>query len=278
MRIGLIRSGAVFLAVVAAMVVSAQRAAPQGAAAPMLDIAGFRPGMGLREAYNALKAYNPKVPPQAGEVVVPEISDKKLPYALLLPEGPTPGVGEKIQLEIALPPNQQVVWRVSRDMNFSRGSEPTVASLAAALRQKYGQENPPEAQTIGNFSWIFDQRGQLATPGSPLFNCWRFSSGPYGPGNLPNLNPPRYDPNAPPPLLQKLLPPAFAPCRSAIAVHAFIGTGADPRLAGVMRVSLTDLGLESRTWQATYEQIAKVQGQQDKQNIEKAQQRPVPKL
>ena len=45
-----------------------------------------------------------------------------------------------------------------------------------------------------------------------------------------------------------------------------------------MRVSLTDLGLESRTWQATYEQIAKVQGQQDKQNIEKAQQRPVPKL
>jgi hypothetical protein len=255
------------------------QAPPAANASASLDVVGFRPGMSLQEAYNALKAYNPKAPIQAGEEVVPEISPKPLPYALVLPDGGTANAAEKIELDITLPPGRQMVWRVTRQINFQVGGEPAAESLMAALRQKYGQEHVVPVAT-GGLSWYFDERGQRAdlSRGAPLFNCQSVLP-PLRYGQIPLEFPPAAILGAINSYRQTLnRVSAPAACRSLILVTASIRPDADQRLADMMLVHLTDVGMWFRGWQATYDHIARVQAGQEKQELEKAQQRGVPKL
>jgi hypothetical protein len=253
------------------------------------DVVGFRTGTPLAEAYNQLKAYNAKLPIQAGEALVPELSDKKLPYAVLLSEGSA--FGDRIRLDVTFPPNAQVVWRVSREVGFAAGQAPTRTNMVAQLRKKYGAEYPPDNASQGNamLTWLFDERGQRAVEGGGLTyrNCHGvLSSGAFvattvgdsidtavGPPLSPyfQLSGPLDGPPA-------RTMPAFRPCQSLIVVNVFLGAAADPNLIALMLVTMTDAGLRGRAYQATFDYVSKVRAGKAKKDLDSAGQRPTPKL
>ena len=68
------------------------------------DVAGFRVGLSIQEAYAQLKGYTAvRGSIRAGERDVPELSEKPLPHALQLGDAEG-GTSEVIQLDMALPP------------------------------------------------------------------------------------------------------------------------------------------------------------------------------
>ena len=255
------------------------QAASSGAAAPLPDIVGFRPGMALQDAYRMLKAHNPKMGILADEIVVPELSDQKLPQGLMLGNA---NLEERIRLDITLPPTKQVVWKVSRSVFFQQGQEQSRANLIAALRGKYGQEFvPPGADRMpgASLSWFFNERGGRETGGVGFNYCFFAFGGDYGltfrSGPTPYVAPQ----GLAGPIEQ--VPAAHRPCGSLVFVNAVLASevqGTDPSRIRSMSVVITDVGLRTRSQRASYEQVLKVQGGQQEDERDKAKRRAVPKL
>jgi hypothetical protein len=73
---------------------------------------------------------------------------------------------DEVTVWFSTPPNKQVVVAVERDLEYNQGKRPTIDTVTAALRQKYGQEFPQDYAPNGTpgMSWVFDEQGKLISP------------------------------------------------------------------------------------------------------------------
>src|SRR5579862_3450144 len=104
------------------------------------DILGARTGMAPGDAYNLLKAHDPAHSVALEQVAYPQLyGDKPITYGM---NTATSGPDDLFSVEITLPPNQQVVWRVHRVLGrFSSNTTNVINSLL----QKYGTPWNPSA-------------------------------------------------------------------------------------------------------------------------------------
>jgi hypothetical protein len=135
------------------------------------DVVGIRPGIPIGEAYQLLKAHEPKGVIQYEQNRLQEFSGKLITYALLYSPTGSGQDPEIIAVDITFPPSPQTVWRVSRYLRFEPGKEPLAAPLLTALRQKYGQE--VHTAIPQNTYWVFDRQGHPAghSSGVDLSDC-----------------------------------------------------------------------------------------------------------
>lgn len=144
------------------------------AAVALPDIVGFRPGIAFQEAYKQLRGYNRSAKLDVGEVQIAELGARPVPVTLRLQTQAPPGAEapEIIEMELALPPEQPVVWGIIRRLFFPAGKEMTRANLLADLRRQYGPENYGITVPIVNLYWLFDEQGRRVETGSgPYNNC-----------------------------------------------------------------------------------------------------------
>jgi hypothetical protein len=255
-----------------------------GAAAGGLpDMLGIQIGMPARDAYAKLQAQIPKNKVQVASTVLPTI-DK--PVMSSFASGP-PGTlaigteGDVVTVDVTLPPNKQVVWRVDRQ-HFFPGKGILKTTLLASLREKYGKESralgsggKPTTQDkeIGVLVWLMDEQGRpgklppLSSSGvDPLWTCT-----PIAQGNgavLVESPPPDYG-NAD----RKWCLSSYT------AVTASLVTASDvPELYSQMKTLLVSLPVAARAGEATMKWKSEISEGNRKQDIQKAGQQEKPKL
>jgi hypothetical protein len=132
------------------------------AKAGFIDVVGVKLGTPLKAAIDALKAHNPNLtmdpmtmPPYEalpGVVMTPSFSSKKNTNT----SGPEK---ETVGLLITMAPNEPFVWGVWRELWYEKeDSRPTIDTILAGLRQKYGQESFKDVGT--RLIWMYDTQGQ----------------------------------------------------------------------------------------------------------------------
>ena len=143
--------------------------------AGFLQVVGIKLGMPVKDAQDALKAYN------AGYKTEPLTlrEYEALPGVLMTPvlHAPNPGgpnatSGDDFHLLITYAPNEAFVWGVVRSMGFgTNATRPPVDSTLAGLREKYGPES--SRQPGGNrLIWIYDAQGKqmMGQPAIDMYN------------------------------------------------------------------------------------------------------------
>lgn len=266
MRSGWVLVGVLTTVVAVTTVITAAQARPQPAgqvAAP--DAAGFRPGMTVQDAYARLKAYPIKGGVRPGAILIPELAAKPLPRALQLSESGEYSA-EVIQLDLSLPPSQQVVWRVSRRQNFPAGQEMALTSVVTALQEKYGEGLlfGQQTQTAARqLYWFFDERGRRDP--APLRDCIGVMGIKPTHVNL-TVDQQNYS------LEPHDLIDAQKPCAALTVVVASL-TAHLPDLVNGLHVAITDVGLMTQWHRDTVNAIAQAREKQNQQEIEKAKQR-----
>jgi hypothetical protein len=128
--------------------------------------------MPAREVPAAAKAHNPHfkvdmVPPAQFELLPGVEFVERAVVAHQESTNP-----EKLEIRFTMPPSKEVVWFVSRFVQYYP-DKPTVANVIAALREKYGKESgsisPPgvpamqKVELVDAF-WVFDAKGQKVPP------------------------------------------------------------------------------------------------------------------
>src|SRR5579884_736167 len=160
------------LGAIAVVVALASSARTEG----LPDVLGIQLGMPAREAHAKLQAALPKYKIQVGSINLPTI-DK--PVILSFSSGthnvPEGMEGDEVIVDVTLPPNKQVVWRVYR-VHFFPDKGILKTTLLASLREKYGKETRAENQQgkpttddthITRMLWLMDEQGR-PTPPPPL--------------------------------------------------------------------------------------------------------------
>ncbi len=133
-----------------------------------VDIVGIKLGMSPQQAIAALKAHDPNL---KIETLTARLEDPsgplgnsvKVPYSVnahTLNHNTTQGPTEWIALQFTTPPNHAVVAKIVRYTRFTAGQPVPAATLLAALRMKYGQENLVDS---GYRVWVYDSNGKLLT-------------------------------------------------------------------------------------------------------------------
>ena len=128
------------------------------------DVVGIRPGMSAQDAYNALKARANGAKIGIGQMAMPGLTDKPVVVVMSVRVlGSSPG--ETIAVWLTLPPNNQQVWGIIRQLQFDEGKAMLKTAVQDGLKQKYGAETDP------NY-WAFDEQGgRVATAGLRGNNC-----------------------------------------------------------------------------------------------------------
>lgn len=150
---------------------TAARSAELAAATGKYDIAGLRVGMALKDATQTLKAHNPGLQMQQHVVSYPDLGGNLL-YGLTFTSP-----GERILLELTMPPNPIVVSRVSRALDFPREGAPTQQTLVADLVRKYGPpsyDNGASQLNDANLRvllWMDDLAGRRLSAEEISTNC-----------------------------------------------------------------------------------------------------------
>ena len=132
------------------------------AKAAFIDVAGVKLGMSLKAATDALKEHNPNLtmeplsmlPYEAlpGVVMTPEFVSKKYTNT----SGPEK---ESVGLLVTVPPNEPFVWGMWRELWYEKEeNRPTIETILAGLRQKYGQESFKDVGT--RLIWMYDVQGK----------------------------------------------------------------------------------------------------------------------
>src|SRR5215469_3179686 len=105
------------------------------------DVIGIHLRMPLREAFTILQTAHPKEKLETDAIKIPGIDKPVLAefrydnyYTAY--KGPGSQI-EKVAVDVTPPPNQQVVWKVRRDLS---GQKIYRANLLSSLREKYGKE------------------------------------------------------------------------------------------------------------------------------------------
>lgn len=165
--------------------------------ARFLDIVGIKLGMPLREAVDALKAYNAGF--KTDPITLREY--EALPGVVMTPvlhapnpAGPNATSGDDFNLLITYAPNEAFVWGVVRNMGFgTNATRPPVDNTLAGLRQKYG---PESTRQLGGdrLIWIYDAQGQqvMGQKALEIYNqcsqTWVVGAGGSIGGNNPDRN------------------------------------------------------------------------------------------
>jgi hypothetical protein len=134
----------------------------QTAASSFPDILGVRTGMPPGDAYNLLKAHDPAHTVALEQATYPQLYGT-MPITFGMNTA-TSAADDQFSIEITLPPNPQVVWRIHRALGpFPSNTQNVLNSVF----QKYGTPwNPnvpaPFDPHSGVFHWFFDQQGRRA--------------------------------------------------------------------------------------------------------------------
>lgn len=166
-----------------------QATAEIAAKAGFLDVVGIKLGMPLKAAVDAMNAHgNIKLEPKStmefealpGIVMTPVLAGKNL--GLASDEG-----SEYLGLLLTYAPNEAFVYGVWRDFWFgTRESRPTIDTILAGMRKKYGAESVREDTLL---LWLYDaQKQQVMGPGAKEIwqkcaNHW-MTGAEYDPGNI----------------------------------------------------------------------------------------------
>ena len=132
------------------------------------DIVGIRLGMPVRQAHTVLQSAYPSKKLDTTAMPLPTIA-KPVLDGFSLGFNPVPLPDERINVNVTLPPNQQVVWRIQRLLGKQKIHR---ANVIASLREKYGKET---LKLLGNGNagiaddqhatemwWLFDEQWQPA--------------------------------------------------------------------------------------------------------------------
>jgi hypothetical protein len=151
-------------------------AATRAVSAGKYDILGIHLGMSAKEAAAILHARGMQLAP---DTIKYDFLPGPLTYGLtalnqvmLKTSGSQPG-GEKVYLMLAMPPNQQVVSKISRFLMFTKDNAPTSDGLVADLVKKYGtpswDSHPPNLYAHGyrELYWVDDPQGHRINVTAP---------------------------------------------------------------------------------------------------------------
>ena len=180
---------------------SAEFGTPEGTAkiaakAGFLQVVGIKLGMPVKDAQDALKAFNAgyKTEPLTlreyealpGVVMTPVLHAPN-------PAGPNATSGDDFHLLITYAPNEAYVWGIVRSMGFgTNATRPPVDSTLAGLRQKYGQESTQQLNS--RLIWIYDEQRQqvMGQKAMDIWNqcsqTWMVGAGGSIGGNNPDRN------------------------------------------------------------------------------------------
>ena len=131
----------------------------KAAAAGLPDIIGIRLGMPLREAFTILQTTHPSEKLGTSAISMPGIEKPVLSDFFF----PISSSGqERVDVYMTPPPNQQVVWKVKRQLARQKIYR---ANLISSLREKYGKEaatSPLVAndQQLTDMWWVVDEQGR----------------------------------------------------------------------------------------------------------------------
>lgn len=248
-------------------------ASPQDAQKIVLpDIVGFRPGITAQEAYDKLKAYNPRAKIAASLTPIPQLSANPLTFALVMSESGESSA-EIIETDLTLPPGKQVVWRIARRFTFDPGKEMLLENLLATLREKYGHESQPLAAVNPQMAvWYFDAQGRPAkeTGGLVFNNCNILASEGDITASVDQNTPPQVRYNMTHPIQRGR--PEQELCRNLIKVEA--NWQVNP-INGLWRVphftvALADYSLQAPAQDATAAAINGSNGNQQQRAIDRA--------
>lgn len=175
---------------------------PEGTAkiaakAGFLEVVGIKLGLPVKDAQEALKAYN------AGYTTSPITlyEYEALPGVIMTPvlrapnpAGPDATSGDDFTLFLTYAPNEAYLWGISRNMGFgTNATRPPVDSTLAGLRQKYGPESMQQMNS--RLVWIYDAQGQqvMGQKATEIYSLcsqtWAVSlGGDSAGGNRPNRN------------------------------------------------------------------------------------------
>jgi hypothetical protein len=258
----------IVLAIVAAIMPI--NAAPPPAESPVhLDVDGISPGMPAQEAYNLLKARNPRIRIGVGQNQVQVVSDKPIPLTMAA-EVMDPAAPEVITLWLTTPPRPQVVWAIGRVLEYDPKQPLSKDNVLASLRQKFGQE----IQTMGPTTfWAFDEHGARANEATMRnLNCMNVSrwnltvAAPQGP-SFPAITPIICSP-----------PVQLTPCDAVVEVKAtLLGPGTTPYVNRIV-VLMSDLPLAYGSQRAYQAYLAHAGDAKAREEREKAKQRTAPKF
>lgn len=131
--------------------------------AGFIDVVSVKLGMPLKDALDVLKAHNANftmepmaMPPYEalpGVVMTPAFLSQKNTKTASGQET------EQVGLLVTFAPNEPFVWGVWRGISFGKeDSRPTIETILAGLRQKYGQESFKDVGT--RLIWMYDTQGQ----------------------------------------------------------------------------------------------------------------------
>lgn len=246
------------------------------------DILGMRTGMTPQEVYNKLKEIDPTHRVTVGQVQIPPILGNQSVVYGMSPEALTTG-SEVIAVAISMPPNQQQVWSVYRQINGTIHT--TMDQIVDTLHQKYGPESkvtPP--MTNPHLYWVYDEPGQLASPSlaaSKLHDCGNaFAPVSIGPLSNPIFPPqpgvlstPIVDPFTVTPSQD---PTKNLPCQGWVIVDAFIAGNTQSGFS--LTVTITNVNIEKRAAVALSTVLNNVAQKKRQQELDKARQQSVPTL
>lgn len=200
-----------------------------------LDTLGFQLGMPAPQVVKRMRELTLNITPH--EVNPFNVLDKPLLYSLTgTRQGATSGTDERIVAELATPPTAQVVWRVDRTSSYPRNAKPTVATVVASLREKYGTELWKYVDGTGHVQqmrWLFDEQG-TALQGDANAALARGC-------NIAGLN------------SSTFVTPAAQqdPCNKVVHLIVSISGTQQPGVADMLNIQLVNAALASRLFPAT---------------------------
>lgn len=123
------------------------------------DVAGIKLGMPIKEAMQALGAHNPNL-----KVVPDSLQYPGLPHVLTYGINAVGG-GEGFYFLVTMPPNKEVVSKVTWVVHFGPDKIPRQDVVVASLAQKYGPiswDTLPASLTLGSreLFWVDDAEGK----------------------------------------------------------------------------------------------------------------------
>jgi hypothetical protein len=131
--------------------------------AGFVDVVGVKLGMTLKAAVDALKARNPNLTMEPlampsyealpGVVMTPLLTSKKNTNTSTSEEK------EYVGLLVTEAPAEPFVWGMWREVSYEKEeNRPTIETIMAGLRKKYGQESVKDVSN--RLIWMYDAQGQ----------------------------------------------------------------------------------------------------------------------
>ncbi|MDY0742921.1 hypothetical protein SNE35_00315 [Paucibacter sp. R3-3] len=229
------------------------------------DIVGIKLGMKLDEAMAKLKAANPGFEIKAQQL---NVAPGKPAFTHALHVDTSKEPREQIHVGITMPPGEQRVWSVYRQVSF-QGQEQEMGQLLAALRGKYGTEMYLRRdQSYPVLQWAHDQAGN-ALPVQVIQQCGGWF-GDMRIGSYQQL----YRPPGGGALSKQLIP-----CYTAeYLTIALFPADQNKQLVRTMSVQVESGGLYAAEMTKTREWLQQLQQQGSEADVQRAKAQAKPKL